>query len=406
MVVYGAFFLRAFSFILLLPLFTRVIEPATWGGVLAAQALAMWLIVLIDFGFTLSLSRKVAINRENLTQVRVDVGNVYSAKLMLLIPAAFICWLTTQFGLLERFPALAWWALAWAAAQSFSPLWYYQAVEKMYYFSTIEIMGRLFYIILSIWLIKSTADAYMVLFLQVVALLIVHTITLVRLWREISGFILSFLGGWNALREGIILSGFTVLTSIYTAASTFLFSIFAPAGLVPQYGNADRLVRSGLSLLGPLNQILLPKSARAFAESPSKGFSLAKHLLYLYSLIGILGLFLGWLFAPLAVKLLFGSQYGQSLIYIRHLLVLFPLTAINTVIVYHILIPSGKERLVTRIYALISILALILIGLLVPTMGGKGMIYAVVIPEVIALFQLGIYSIKIEKESQGIFPIR
>ncbi len=60
----------------------------------------------------------------------------------------------------------------------------------------------------------------------------------------------------------------------------------------------------------------------------------------------------------------------------------------------------------TRIYALISILALILIGLLVPTMGGKGMIYAVVIPEVIALFQLGIYSIKIEKESQGIFPIR
>ena len=368
LVVYGAFFLRAFSFILLLPLFTRTIEPITWGGVLAAQALAMWLIILVDFGFGLSLARKVAVNREDLAQVRSDVGNVYSAKLMLLVPATLLCWITTQVGLLERFPAFAWWALAWAAAQGFSPLWYYQATEKMHRFSVVDIAGRFLYIALSIWLIHTTTDAYLVLALQAFALLLVNLVTLKQLWRETSGFTLSLAGGWQALREGFVLSGFTMLTSVYTTASTFLFGLFAPAAAVPQYGNADRLIRMSLSLIGPLNQLLLPRSARAFSRSPLEGFALARQLLLIYAGIGLAGMVVGWFLAPLAVNVLFGSHYGQSLVYFRWLLILFPLTTLNTVVVYHILIPNGRESLVTKLYGAISVVALGMIVLLVPVL--------------------------------------
>ena len=396
-VVYGAFFLRAFSFILLLPLFTRVIEPITWGAVLAAQALAMWLIILVDFGFTLSLARKVAVNREDLAQVRRDVGNVYSAKLLLLLPAALICWITTQVGLLAHFPALAWWALAWGAVQGFSPLWYYQATEKMHRFSVVDIVGRFLYIGLSIWLIHSTADAYLVLALQALALLMVNLVTLAQLWKETSGFALSWVGGWQALKEGFVLSGFTVLTSVYTTASTFLFGLFAPAAVVPQYGNADRLLRMGLSLIGPLNQLLLPRSARAFAQGSAKGFALARRFLLIYAGIGLAGMVGGWLLAPLAIDILFGPQYSQSLVYFRWLLVLFPLTALNTVVVYHVLIPNGKEGLVTKLYAAISVIVVGLIILLVPRLGGQGMVYAMLAPEVLALVLLGGYVFRLRQ---------
>lgn len=400
MVVYGAFFLRAFSFILLLPVFTRVIEPVTWGGILVAQALAMWLIILVDFGFSLSLARKVAVNRDNIQQVRQDVGNVYSAKLMLLVPAILICWVTTHIGLLELFPAFAWWALAWAVVQGFSPLWYYQATEQMYRFSIVEIAGRLLYVGLCIWMIHSTADAYLVLALQTLTLLAVNLVTLRQLWRETAGFALSWQGGWRALREGLVLSGFTVLTSVYTTASTFLFGLFAPAAVVPQYGNADRLLRSGISLLGPLNQLLLPRSARAFASSSAEGLALARRFMLIYGGIGLVGFVGGWLLAPLVMRVLFGDQYSQSIVYFRWLLLLFPLTSVNTVIVYHVLIPNEKETIVTKIFGIISLVTLFLIFILVRPFGGVGMVIAMLVPEVIAVLALSVPALKILRKGR------
>ena len=138
-VVYLSFFLRAFSFIFLLPILTRIIEPAVWGGVLAAQSLGTWLALLLDFGFSISLTRKLAVDRENTEAIRQYVGDAYSAKLILFLVAAFLCVVISHFGALSYFPALAWWSLAWALAQGISPLWYYQAVENMYYLSLIHI---------------------------------------------------------------------------------------------------------------------------------------------------------------------------------------------------------------------------------------------------------------------------
>lgn len=397
-VVYGAFFLRAFSFIILLPFLTRIVDVKVWGGVLSAQSLVIWLSILMDFGFTLSLSRKIAINRENILQIRRDVGNVYSAKLLLLLPAMLITLCAIQLGTLKLFPTLSWWAFIIAALQGLSPLWYYQATEKMYLFSLIDIIGRIIYIILAVLFIHETNQAYLVLALQAISLVFVNLITISVLWKEINGFYLSFSGAIRALKEGAILSGFSILTSIYTSASTFLFGLFVSPIVVPQYGNADRLLRSGISLLGPLNQLLLPRSARAFAQGLSQGISVAKNFLLIYFAIGILGWLIGWILAPYAVQIFFGDKYQFSLIYLRKLLILFPITAINTVLVYHILIPLNLEKVITKIYSIVSILACVFIYLLVPRLGALGMVYAMLLPEFLAFLIMIIYIMRINSK--------
>ncbi|GAA5514073.1 hypothetical protein Dcar01_02824 [Deinococcus carri] len=386
--------MRGFSFIILLPFLTRVIQPLTWGALLSAQALGLWLILLLDFGFTLSLSRKIAILRGDVGQVSRDVGNVISAKILLSLFAVLITYLVSHQPAIVNYQSFAWLALLWAITQSFSPLWFYQAVERMVEFSIIDMIGRVVYILSILIFVRGNSDAYLVLLLQALTLIVVNFLTISRMWKSIGGFSLSLWGGFEAIREGYVLSGFTLLTSLYTAAGTFMFGFFAPPALVPVYGNADRLARAGVSLLGPLNQLLLPRSARAFAESHQKGFTLVKRFLLFYSLIGLLGFVAGWLLAPFAVHLLFGKSYIKSVHYLRWLMVLFPLTAFNTVLVYHFLIPLARDKIVTFIYTMISFITLCLIFLLVPRYRGDGMIIAMIFPEFLALIILSLIYFK------------
>ncbi len=387
-VVYLSFFLRAFSFIFLLPILTRIIEPAVWGGVLAAQSLGTWLALLLDFGFSISLTRKLAVDRENTEAIRQYVGDAYSAKLILFLVAAFLCVVISHFGALSYFPALAWWSLAWALAQGISPLWYYQAVENMYYFSLLEIAGRLAYILITLLFVKTSGQAYLIIAFQALTLLAVNGVALFRLSREVGSFKLSVPGAVRALKEGAVLSGFSIITSVYTAASTLIFSLFASPTSVSIYGNADRLVRAGISTIGPLNQVFLPRSSRAFAASVPQGLSEAKKLLALYLAFSVF-VFAGvWIAAPLLTDILFHSNRNETLLYLRWLTLLFPLTSVNTVIVYHILIPLGEEKFVTKLYTFVSIVAIAAIILLVSLYGATGMVGAVIIPEVLALLVL------------------
>lgn len=385
LIIYLAFFLRAFSFVFLIPIMTRVIDKDLWGNVLAAQSLAMWLIVIVDFGFTLSLTRKIAVNRENNEAVRDAVGDVYSAKIILILPMLFVALLAQGFTSLSAHPSFIWSALLWAISQGMSPFWYYQATERLTYFSKIEIMARIIYIFIVVLFIKSNDQAYLAILSQGLTVLAVCITTLTVLWREIHGFTISFSGGIRALREGATLSGFSILTSVYTSASTFIFSFFALAPAVAIYGNSDRLLRAGVGLLGPLNQLFLPRSSRAFKESVDAGLNLARRLLGAYLIIGIIGFITAWSAAPFAIDIILGNNYREVSNYLRMLLIIFPLTCVNTVLVYHIFIPLNREKYVTLIYTVASVISLICIPILSSKFSVTGMVASMIIPEVVAL---------------------
>lgn len=396
-IIYLAFLLKAFSFFFIMPRLTRVIEPQVWGAVLSSQALANWLILVVDFSFALSLSRNIAISQQDSVTIKKVVSGVYSAKLLLIIPIFFITYFATSFGILQSHKMLAWCAFAWACAQGFSPLWYYQAIEKLYRFSLVEIFGRLSYIFLCLFFIRNTNDAYLVILFQAATFFAINLLTTFWLFKEVGGIEINFKGGILAIREGFILSSFSILTSIYTTASVFLFSIFASPVSVAFYGSADRLTRAAIGMLSPLNQILLPRSTKAFAKGYKYGFSFAGNILLIYSTIGILVFILGFFASPIIVKILLGKDYFLVIKYLRLLLILMPLTAINTVFVYHILIPNNLENVITKTYFFVSISAILLIIWLVPRFGAIGMINAMIIPEIIAMCILTYYSLRLYK---------
>ena len=383
-IIYLAFLLRGFSFILLAPIYTRALTPATWGGVLAAQSLFLWLTLFIEYGFSLSFTRKVA-SADSVAERSKLFNSVFSARVILAIPSIFVVLLFSKFGILQNYQELAWFALMMAILQSISPSWYYQAIEKMHVFSVLDSISRVVYIIFSLLLIKSNSDAYKIFLYQSLGSVFTFFVSMYILSRSGITLKLSMKDGFLAIKEGFNLAIYTMITGIYTSLSILILGAFTNPHVVAIYGSGDRLIRAGLSIMGPVNQIILPRSAQAFKEGFSKGVAEFNKILIGYGLGSLIVLIIVFLSAEKAIEILFGSKYIESVGVVHILSILFPIVALNTVLTYHFLVPNNLDFKIVKLYTFASLVSFASMLIFVPRYGAYGMAASVILPEVLVL---------------------
>ncbi len=387
--MYLAYLSRAFAFVLLVPLLSRAISKPVWGSVLVGQALVVWLVLLLEFGFALSVARAVTVQRHDPALVARLLGDVVSAKIMLAaLAAALAVPLILASAPLRAHPLLAVLAVGQALVQGFGLLWYYQASEQLYRFSLADLAGRALYLPGVLLTVRGDAGAPWVFGLAIVSGLLVNLWTYRDVRRHLPPFTLSWRGGLRSLREGALLSGFTLVTSVYTIASLLILGFFAPAAVLAAYGNADRLVRAAVGVIGPLNQMVFPRATALFHAGPQQGLRFARASVALFALLGLAGYAVGWLLADRIVIGFFGPQYADTVPYFRTLLWLLPLTAVNTALGFHVLLALRHDRTFALIYTVVSVLSLGLMLALLPGYGARALADIVVGAEVAALIAL------------------
>jgi O-antigen/teichoic acid export membrane protein len=104
--------------LLTVPYLARTLHPAGWAPVLLAQALAAWVVMLLDYGFELSGARAVATARAAGRELAAVVWRIQGAKLLLL-PLGALLLLGAAWALpaLRADGALVAWALLFALAR-------------------------------------------------------------------------------------------------------------------------------------------------------------------------------------------------------------------------------------------------------------------------------------------------
>lgn len=389
--VYLAYVSRAFAFVLLVPVLSRAISKELWGSVLVGQALVVWLVLLLEFGFALSVARAVTVRRHDPAFVARLLGDVVSAKLMLAaLAAALAVPLILASPALRAHPLLGVLAVVQALVQGFGLLWYYQASEQLYRFSLADLVSRALYLPSVLLIVRGDAQAPWVFGLATLSALLVNLWTYRDVRRALPPFTLSWRGGLRSLREGALLSGFTLVTSVYTTASLLILGFFAPPAMLAAYGNADRLVRAAVGVIGPLNQMVFPRATALFHAGLGQGLRFARASVALFALLGLVGYAVGWLLAGRIVTGFFGAQYADATPYFRTLLWLLPLTAVNTALGFHVLLALRRDRTFTLIYTAVSVLSLGLMLTLLPHYGARALADIVVGAELAALGALAL----------------
>ncbi|MGH7619394.1 MAG: oligosaccharide flippase family protein [Gemmatimonadaceae bacterium] len=376
--------------LLVVPYLARVLGPAGWGPVLAAQGLANWLILIFEFGFDLSGTRAVARARATLGAMSQVVHAVQSAKLLLVAATVpLVAVILFAIPSVRSRPALFAWAVAFAVLRGLSPLWFYQGIERVRRAVAVDAVGRAAAALGVFFLVHGPSDGWRVIALQ--AALSAVTLVALTVWL---GYHVGFQrprtsDGLATLRENWSLFACRVSSGLYIQANTLVLSALASPVIVAFFGGAERIIRAAINLLQPLTQAFLPRLSFLRAADEASATRMIRFALAGVGLVGASMGAVAFFGSHLLVRTLLGPGYESAVPVLRTLAALPPLVAVNTVLGMYWAVPFGHERVFLKTIIAAGFANLVLAVSLVPHWGASGMAVAAISAEVVVLGMLG-----------------
>jgi PST family polysaccharide transporter len=377
--------------LLTVPYLARVLRPEGWAPVLVAQALAAWMLLLLDYGFDLSATRAIAEARGKDQEINGIAWSVQSAKL-LLVPIAMILMLGAYIGIpaLRESPQLMFWTCMFGIARGLNPLWFFQGLEQMRGAVLADTIGKISGALGVFLFVQNEKDGWKVLALQAIFAAMSCGWLTIRLLRVAPGTAWSLTTAITALRTAWPLFVFRASSTLYMQANTIILSVFSSPAAVAAYGGAERVVRASINLLEPVTRLFLPRISFLSASNPVAAAQLIQRCLIMLGIGSALAGAVMSLSAPLLVKLLLGDGYELAIPVLRWLALLLPIITIATVLGTFWALPYKRDRIVLGATVAAGAVNLGVAALLVPGMAALGMTAAVVSAELIVGITLGV----------------
>lgn len=368
--------------IVTVPYLARVLGPFHWGMVAFAQALGLYLSIIVEFGFQLSATRQIARARDHREQLEQIVAGVMGAKVLL----AFVC-LGAAFVLQHFMPSfqrhrLIYWAGALSGiGQGFSMLWFYQGMERMRRSAVLDMLGKAVAAGGVFVFVHHQEDAWKVVALQCICYCGVAFVLLIIAYRGLRFRRPTLEATWRAIRDSAAMFLFRSSVSLYTTANALILGALATPTAVGFYSSAERLTKALLNLLSPISQSLYPRLSRLIVTDRPKAIWLARISLSLMTLGGVALGTCAFLAAPLIIRVVLGRGYEPAIPVMRVLSLLLPAIAVSTVLGIQWMLPLGMDAAYTKIILVAGFLNLVLAMCWAPRWQQLGMAWAVVVSE-------------------------
>lgn len=346
-----------------LPYLSRVLGADKFGLVFFAFAVMQYFIILSDFGFNLSATREIAVNRHNQNNLSNIFSSVIFSKFLLIIISFCILLLCILF-----FPKFhSEWQIfllsfLMVVGNALYPVWFFQGMERMKYITFLKILAHIIFLLLIFVFVKDEND-YMV----------------VPLLNSMGFIISGLLGIFIAIRNfGIKLYKpklFSLKKQLKYSAEFFLSRISVSImsntnsvclGLIGSnisvgfYVAAEKISQAIDGIQSPLIQALYPFVAK------NKNIKLFKKIFYLmlfiYTLIGI---FI-FVFAKDIIVIFYGQHMEDAYKVLRIFVFAFTLNAPVVLLGYPLLGGLGytnianKSVIISSIFHLCGLLILFL----------------------------------------------
>src|SRR5579885_996418 len=368
------------------PYLVRVLGAADWGLVAFTQAFGNYLLLIVEFGFTLSATRAVSRNRNSRDDRASILAGVLGAKSLLGIFCLVAALVAQQCVPAFRQERLLFWSgVCWALAQGFSLMWYFTGLEKMRLAVSLDVAVKTGAVAGMLLLVRSPRDDWKVLALQAAASLLSFLMMLVLAYREVPVRLPGPKLAWRTLRENSATFIPRNVLFLNNVGNTFVLGLFCPPEIVGYYAGADRIGRAIIGLLGPVNDAFYPRVSHIARNSKLAILNLARVGLTLMAVVGVLmsaGIFLC---APHLVRLLLGRSFAPAIPLLRILAVLAPVIAINNVLGMQWMLPLDLDRPFSRVILIAAISNLGLALAVSPRWAATGVAWASVLSQVLAL---------------------
>ncbi|MFA5275592.1 MAG: flippase [Candidatus Omnitrophota bacterium] len=338
-----------------LPYLVRILGPEKYGLIAFAQVFVQYFIMISDYGFNMSATRDISINRGDIEKVSLIFSSVMFIKLVL-VAASFILMSLLIFTIDKFKPDWLLYYLTFGAAigNMLFPIWLFQGMERMKFIASLNFLAKLIFVFTIFIFVKAQKDYLYVPLLTSLGFIVAGMLSL---WIAFSYFKIKLkLPLLNEiryeLREGWHVFISSVSVSLYTTSNIFILGIITNNTIVGYYSAADKLIRSGIRLIYPVFQSIYPFISKLAVESREKALGIIKRMSILIGVGFLLVSTAILLLSKPIIYLILGAQYKESVSVLRILAFIPAVVGVNTVFTNSFLLGFGYSREASKIFIL------------------------------------------------------
>lgn len=355
-----------------LPYVTRVLGVEAWGKVALAQVVVGYFILVTNWGFSLSGTRKIAAVRGDHQQLSDIFMATWAAQWLLGFAAILL--LVVLILVLPFFQSSARYyafGLGNIVSGVLFPVWFLNGLERMKQVATIQITTRLIAVPLIFLFIQTPSDAPLMIAIGAASGILGGVLTII--WMKKNLGLAWKIPSWNQitmeLKEGGVILGSSIWISLYTTLTPTVLGVVAGPIAVGYYALADKARQLAQSALTPISQALFPRMSHLFNTDVASARLLlyrSAKLILLLSASASLSL---WLLAEYFVILLAGEQFRPAITVLKWLAPLPFVISLSNIFGIQIMLPTHKTKSFNRILGVAGALSL---GMILPLIQWKG----------------------------------
>ena len=383
--------------IVTLPYLTRVLGAEVWGLVAYLNVSLSYFSLLINWGFSLSGTQKIAACRDDTHALSKFFFAAWGAQWVLATLAFAILTfllLHVEFFIKNK-EFLQYGFLVFLATVVF-PVWFFTGLERLKEIAFVQFVIRVMAVPLIFILVKTPADGPLLIAIPALLSIIGGLVSLRWIHRELNltWAFPKFFEIKLALADGLRIFLSMVWVNTYQSLNILILGALVGPVAVAHYSLADKVKVLAQTALLPVSQAIFPRLANLFANDPNAATKLLKKSSIFLIAASASGSGLIWLLSDWIVLTLGGAEFASAGNILRWLSFAPLFVAISTIFGAQIMIPRGMTKHYSNILFSAGVLSLLMIGPLVISKGAQGAAMTLLIVEFSIMAVMGFYLYK------------
>jgi len=367
-------------------LVVKIVGYEKLGWITTVQAIMSYLIIVTDYGFSLSATKDISINRTNKQKLTEVYNIVISTKAVLLLITFLVFVAIVQLTPSYRSENyLFWGSFFLVLGQAFFPIWFFQGIEQMRPLAFMNLIARLLQIAGLLIFVQEPSHYIRVNLLQGLGNVIASAsgIWYIKKKYDLQFEFAGYLEIKNQLIQGWNTFSIVLTMSFYMSTNILFLQMFAPnKTIVGYYGLAERVLQVVRQLLSVFFQSIYPY----VCQKASKSFTEVRVFLWKtiipFSVVIALGCIFLYNFSSIILKIISGSATPEVSSILQILSIVPFIIAIN-IPSYQLLLAYEFNRTIATVNFIAILLNIILNLTLTKNYFATGTAWTVVFTELI-----------------------
>ncbi|MBS6503240.1 MAG: oligosaccharide flippase family protein [Clostridium sp.] len=329
-----------------LPFITRILGPSQYGTFSSALNLVGYFQVIVEYGFNLSGTRKVALAKDE-----DEISKLYSRIIM---SKLFLCGFTFMIMIIisivikvsteQLFCMIILYSMVLGAA--IQQTWFFQGLEDMKYITIVSVVSRTISVIIVFILINNYDQVYLysILYSLTYLLMGMFSVIVIKLKYKIKFKKVILVDIFSELKDGWYLFTTSAMSKIFGGIGITVLIFTSTSKYVGIYTAIQKIPLMVAMMYFPIGQVIYPYISKFYQHSFDNGVNQIKEISkFILPIFGGISLIL-IIFSEFVIRVLYGFEYS---IYSRLLLPLtiwMMLSILNNLLGIQILVASGHKK--------------------------------------------------------------